>query len=90
VLLTEQWVAKVADFGTKLTKYAGQAEGPAGTPTYMAPEAFALTSGAKAKPTDVWSFGSLATIYSFSPSLADGIRQPPLGDDHVEDRHLYA
>jgi len=61
VLLTEQWVAKVADFGTALTKYAGQAEGPAGTPPYMAPEAFALTSGAKAKPTDVWSFGCLLT-----------------------------
>ena len=59
VLLTEQWIAKVADFGTALTKYAGQAEGPAGTPPYMAPEAFALTSGAKAKPTDVWSFGCL-------------------------------
>ena len=61
VLLTEHWVAKVADFGTALTKYAGQAEGPAGTPPYMAPEAFALTSGAKAKPTDVWSFGCLLT-----------------------------
>ncbi|KOO32636.1 map3k delta-1 protein kinase, partial [Chrysochromulina tobinii] len=55
VLLTEHWVAKVADFGTALTKYAGQAEGPAGTPPYMAPEAFALTSGAKAKPTDLGS-----------------------------------
>jgi serine/threonine protein kinase len=61
VLLTEQWVAKVADFGTALTKYAGQAEGPAGTPPYMAPEAFTLTSGTKAKPTDVWSFGCLLT-----------------------------
>ena len=61
VLLTEHWVAKVADFGTALTKNAGQAEGPAGTPPYMAPEAFALTSGAKAKPTDVWSFGCLLT-----------------------------
>ena len=61
VLLAEHWHAKVADFGTALTKYAGQAEGPAGTPTYMAPEAFALTSGAKAKPTDVWSFGCLLT-----------------------------
>ena len=59
VLLTEQWVAKVADFGTALTKYAGQAEGVAGTPPYMAPEAIALTSGAKAKPTDVWSFGCM-------------------------------
>jgi hypothetical protein len=29
VLLTEQWVAKVADFGSALTKYAGQAEGVA-------------------------------------------------------------
>jgi serine/threonine protein kinase len=208
VLLTEHWVAKVADFGTALTKYAGQAEGAAGTPPYMAPEAIALTSGAKAKPTDVWSFGcllahmgtrsipyshvqlppkdtahalmaiivngqatpldqlrneagcppgilalttrclqtdpvqrptfpsiadelqriqvdlsasrpstplhradalrqtgasasptyasnsnwgtSLATIYSIFSSRADGIRQPPLGDDHVEDGHLYA
>jgi serine/threonine protein kinase len=61
VLLTEHWVAKVADFGTALTKYAGQAEGPAGTPPYMAPEAFALTVSAKAKPTDVWSFGCLLT-----------------------------
>ena len=61
VLLAEHWHAKVADFGTALTKYAGQAEGPAGTPPYMAPEAFALTSGAKAKPTDVWSFGCLLT-----------------------------
>ncbi|KOO31654.1 serine threonine kinase, partial [Chrysochromulina tobinii] len=52
VLLTEHWDAKVADFGTALTKYAGQAEGPAGTPPYMAPEAIAFTSGAKAKPTD--------------------------------------
>ncbi|KOO53741.1 ctr1-like protein kinase, partial [Chrysochromulina tobinii] len=52
VLLMEHWVAKVADFGTALTKYAGQAEGAAGTPPYMAPEAIALTSGAKAKPTD--------------------------------------
>jgi serine/threonine protein kinase len=59
VLLTEHWVAKVADFGTALSKYAGQAEGAAGTPPYMAPEAIALTSGAKAKPTDVWSFGCM-------------------------------
>ncbi len=51
----------MADFGTALTKYAGQAEGPVGTPPYMAPEAIALTSGAKAKPTDVWSFGCLLT-----------------------------
>jgi serine/threonine protein kinase len=63
VLLTEQWVAKVADFGTALAKfqYAGAAEGPVGTPPYMAPEAIALTSGAKDKPTDVWSFGCLLT-----------------------------
>jgi mitogen-activated protein kinase kinase 9 len=61
VLLTEHWVAKVADFGTALIKNAGQAEGPAGTPPYMAPEAFALTVSAKAKPTDVWSFGCLLT-----------------------------
>ena len=61
VLLTVHWDAKVADFGTALTKYAGQAKGPAGTPPYMAPEAFALTSGSKAKPTDVWSFGCLLT-----------------------------
>ena len=63
VLLTEHWVAKVADFGTALTQfhYAGEAEGPVGTPPYMAPEAIALTSGAKAKPTDVWSFGCLLT-----------------------------
>ena len=61
VLLAEHWHAKVADFGTALTKYAGQAEGPAGTPPYMAPEAFALTVSAKAKPTDVWSFGCLLT-----------------------------
>ena len=61
VLLAEHWVAKVADFGTALSKYhfAGEAEGPVGTPPYMAPEAIALTSGAKAKPTDVWSFGCL-------------------------------
>ena len=61
VLLTEHWVAKVADFGTALSKYhyAGEAEGPVGTPPYMAPEAIALTSGAKEKPTDVWSFGCL-------------------------------
>ncbi len=59
VLLTEHWDAKVADFGTALSKYAGQAEGAAGTPPYMAPEAIALTSGAKAKPTDVWSFGCM-------------------------------
>ena len=61
VLLSEHWVAKVADFGTALSKYqnAGQAEGPVGTPPYMAPEAIALTSGAKDKPTDVWSFGCL-------------------------------
>jgi len=63
VLLTEQWVAKVADFGTALAnfQYAGEAEGPVGTPPYMAPEAIAHTSGAKAKPTDVWSFGCLLT-----------------------------
>ena len=61
VLLSKTWDAKVADFGTALTKYqyAGEAEGPVGTPPYMAPEAIALTSGAKAKPTDVWSFGCL-------------------------------
>ena len=61
VLLAEHWVAKVADFGTALSKYhfAGEAEGPLGTPPYMAPEAIALTSSAKEKPTDVWSFGCL-------------------------------
>eukprot|EP00900_Chrysochromulina_parva_P015367 jgi/Chrpa1/23831/Chrysochromulina_OHIO_Genome00026395-RA len=61
VLLAEHWVAKVADFGTALSKYhfAGEAERPVGTPPYMAPEAIALTLGAKEKPTDVWSFGCL-------------------------------
>ena len=61
VLLSKTWDAKVADFGTALTKYqnAEEAEGLVGTPPYMAPEAIALTSGAKAKPTDVWSFGCL-------------------------------
>jgi serine/threonine protein kinase len=60
-LLAEHWVAKVADFGTALSKYhfAGEAERPVGTPPYMAPEAIALTLGAKEKPTDVWSFGCL-------------------------------
>jgi serine/threonine protein kinase len=84
VLLTEQWVAKVADFGTALTKYARQAEGPAGTPTYMAPEAFALTSGAKAKPTDVWSFGCLLT-HMGTRSIPYSLVRLPAGTPPEED-----
>ena len=84
VLLTEQWVAKAADFGTALTQYAGQAEGPAGTPPYMAPEAFALTSGAKAKPTDVWSFGCLLT-HMGTRSIPYSLVRLPAGTPPEED-----
>ena len=83
VLLTEHWVAKVADFGTALTKYAGQAEGPAGTPPYMAPEAFALTSGAKAKPTDVWSFGCLLTHMGTRSIPYSHVQLPPKDTAHA-------
>ena len=83
VLLTEQWVAKAADFGTVLTKYVGQAEGPAGTPPYMAPEAFALTSGAKAKPTDVWSFGCLLTHMETRSIPFNHVPLPPKDTMHA-------
>ena len=83
VLLTEHWVAKVADFGTALTKYAGQAEGPAGTPPYMAPEAIALTSGAKAKPTDVWSFGCLLAHMGTRSIPYSHVQLPPKDTMHA-------
>jgi serine/threonine protein kinase len=83
VLLTEHWVAKVADFGTALTKYAGQAEGPAGTPSYMAPEAIALTSGAKAKPTDVWSFGCLLAHMGTRSIPYSHVQLPPKDTAHA-------
>jgi len=79
VLLTEQWVAKVADFGTALTKYAG----PAGTPPYMAPEAIELTSGAKAKPTDVWSFGCLLAHMGTRSIPYSHIPLPPKDTAHA-------
>jgi serine/threonine protein kinase len=84
VLLMEHWVAKVADFGTALTKYAGQAEGAAGTPPYMAPEAIALTSGAKAKPTDVWSFGCMLAHMGTRSEPYSHVR-PPAGTPPEED-----
>jgi len=83
VLLTEQWVAKVADFGTALTRYAGKAEGPAGTPPYMAPEAIEITSGAKAKPTDVWSFGCLLAHMGTRSIPYSHIPLPPKDTAHA-------
>jgi serine/threonine protein kinase len=83
VLLAEHWHAKVADFGTALTKYAGQAEGPAGTPPYMAPEAIALTSGAKAKPTDVWSFGCLLAHMGTRSIPYSHVQLPPKDTAHA-------
>jgi len=64
VLLTEHWVAKVADFGAALTKHVAAAEGlegAVGTPPYMAPEVITSAAGAQAKPIDVWSFGCVLT-----------------------------
>jgi len=59
VLLSSDWVAKVADFGTSTTPKLDQdgEKSLAGTPPYMAPE---VTRGEQQHPpVDVWSFGCL-------------------------------
>jgi len=61
VLISAQWVAKVADFGHSNEVAApdalGRLEQLKGTPPYMAPEV--ISKRAYDKPCDVWSFGCL-------------------------------
>ena len=60
VLLSDSWVAKVADFGSSAKGKPGSAaegEGIHGTPPYMAPEV--ARGEAHSKALDVWSFGCL-------------------------------
>ena len=60
VLLSDSWVAKVADFGSSAMGKPGSAvkgEGIHGTPPYMAPEV--ARGEAHSAALDVWSFGCL-------------------------------
>ena len=60
VLLSDSWVAKVADFGSSAKGKPGSAaegEGIHGTPPYMAPEV--ARGEAHSAALDVWSFGCL-------------------------------
>jgi serine/threonine protein kinase len=60
VLLSDSWVAKVADFGSSAMGDPGSAakgEGIHGTPPYMAPEV--ARGEAHSAALDVWSFGCL-------------------------------
>jgi protein kinase 1 len=60
VLLSDSWVAKVADFGSSAMGEPGSAakgEGIHGTPPYMAPEV--ARGEANSAALDVWSFGCL-------------------------------
>jgi len=61
VLLSDSWVAKVADFGSSANGKPGSAtegEGIHGTPSYMAPEV-ARGENKQTAAVDVWSFGCL-------------------------------
>ena len=61
VLLSDSWVAKVADFGSSANGKPGSAaegEGIHGTPSYMAPEV-ARGENNQTTTVDVWSFGCL-------------------------------
>ena len=61
VLLSDSWVAKVADFGSSANSQLGSAaegEGIHGTPSYMAPEV-ARGENKQTAAVDVWSFGCL-------------------------------
>jgi len=61
VLLSDSWVAKVADFGSSANSQLGSAaegEGIHGTPSYMAPEV-ARGENNQTTTVDVWSFGCL-------------------------------
>jgi protein kinase 1 len=60
VLLSDSWVAKVADFGSSAkgkSGFAAEGEGIHGTPPYMAPEVARGETHSAA--LDVWSFGCL-------------------------------
>jgi serine/threonine protein kinase len=60
VLLSDSWLAKVADFGSSAKGKPGSAaegEGIHGTPPYMAPEV--ARGEAHSAALDVWSFGCL-------------------------------
>ena len=73
ILLSEHWVAKVADFGASrgLKQMADDEDVAdlAGTLPYMAPEIIMQTDGRLSKPIDVWSFGCVLACLARHASL---------------------
>jgi len=55
VLLSEHWVAKVADFGATFQLSGGTSNALHGTPPYMAPEV--ILHRAYERPVDAWAYG---------------------------------
>ena len=84
ILLSEYWVAKVADFGSHARATEAAASGALeGTPPYMAPEMVQRRGHGKA--IDVWSFGCVLAHM--------GTRAPPyahLGSDATAEAVMAA
>ena len=89
ILISAQWVTKVADFGHSWAASAGEEQRELkGTPPYMAPEI--ILSRSYEKPVDVWAFGCVLCHVSSGKPPYSGLGLSTVKEVRAAERHVPA